>query len=249
MTTATKTKVKIQTTITDAVMVEKLKDRKTATFCRLVGDTELKMNKGGREHSNSLHGLVRTVADVNVVMGFTYETVVNNARIKELFTRIMDNIENEAVLAELLKDFDSDEIQAVAAKESEKFIAEAHGFATPLDGTSKYILAYGKEVETQDKERLYLKVLVLHTKPIRTYRTDTGENLTDAEWEIVKKYKPTKKAEGGRQGLDNPKIYRNYKVKNVKELKYGKDDNYKIIGKAVLGKVDTKTPVSSLAKV
>ena len=171
----TASSVAVQTVITDKVMVEKLKDRKTATFARLVGDTPVKMNIGGREHSNTLYGLVRTVVERNIVMGFTYETVINNARVKELFTRIMANIENEAVLAELLKDFDSKDIQDIAKQETEKFVAEEHGFATPLNGNSKYILAYGKEVENQDKNRLYLKILVLHTKPIRTYRTDTGE--------------------------------------------------------------------------
>jgi len=240
--TITKTAVTPVTIITQSALVEKLVDKKTATFARLTSDVEVKMNKGGRECSNTLFGKIRKVSTTNVIMGFTYETVINNARVKQSVQSIMDNIEDDKVLAKLLEDFTKSDIQNVAKSETDAFVAEKHGFATPVNKNSKYILAYTKD-EEQDLNRLYLKVIVLHSTVDRVYNVETGQDLTELEKEIVKQYSPKKGQEGARQGLDNPRIYRNYMLNSVIGIKFGNDNNYKVIKDAVKGEV--VTPVSA----
>ena len=245
--TAEKTAVKavpVKTVITTNNLADKLEQEKRAMIFRLVGDVPIDMNKGGRQRLNTMYDKARKVVEYVVIGGFTYETVVNNARIKEAVTRIMDNIDNDAVLAKLLEDFTKADIQEVASTETKKFVAMEHGFASPVNGSIS-ILAYGK-VDNQDLDRKYMKLLVLSAKTVRKYNSETGQDLSETELEMVKKYQPTKKVEGGRQGLDNPKIYRNIKMENVIGYKHGQD-NYNVIADAVKG--DAKTPVSPLAKV
>ncbi len=245
METKTETKSKIdvstQTVISTDNLADKLEQEKRAMIFRLTGDVEIKMNKGGRACTNTMFGKSRKIVEYCVIGGFTYETVVNNARIKEAVTRIMDNLDNDVVLAKLLEDFTKADIQDVASTETEKFVAMPHGFASPVNN-SKYILAYTKD-DVQDLERKYIKLLVLSAKTVRKYNSETGQDLSDTELEIIKQYTPTKKTEGGRQGLDNPKIYRNIKLENVIAYKHGKDD-YKVVTTAVKG--DTETPVSAV---
>lgn len=240
-TTVTKA-VPVQTVITASNLAAKLEPEKRAMIFRLVGDVDIEMNKGGRACTNTMFGKARKVVEYVVIGGFTYETVVNNARIKEAVTRIMDNIDNDAVMAKLLEDFTKADIQDVAATETEKFVAMEHRFASPVNG-SKYILAYTKD-GVQDLERKYMKLLVLSAKTVRKYNSETGQDLSDTELAIVKEYQPKKKTEGGRQGLENPKIYRNIKMENVIGYKHGQD-NYKVTADEVKG--DIETPVSAVA--
>lgn len=240
--TTKKTKVSIQTVISADNLADKLEQEKRAMIFRLTGDVEIKMNKGGRQCTNTMFGKARKIVEYIVIGGFTYETVVNNARIKEAVTRIIDNIDNDVVLAKLLEDFTKADIQDVASTETEKFVALPHGFASPVNG-SKYILAYG-DVDNQDLNRKYMKLLVLSAKTVRKYNSETGDDLSETELEIVKEYMPKKKVEGGRQGLDDPKIYRNIKMENVIGYKHGQD-NYKITNNAIKG--DANSPVSPQA--
>jgi hypothetical protein len=236
----TKTAVTVATVITSDNLADMLEQEKKAMIFSLTGDVEIAMNLGGRQHLNTMMGKARKVVKYLVIGGFTYETVVNNARIKEAVTRIMDNIDNDAVLAKLLEDFTKADIQEAAKGETKKFVAMEHGFASPVNG-SKYILAYGKG-ENQDLNRKYMKLLVLSAKTIRKYNSETGQVLSETELEMVNKYKKVVKVEGARQGLLDPKIYRNIKMENVINYKHG-EDNFKIIKTAKVGEVvDTKTP-------
>lgn len=79
---------------------------------------------------------------------------------------------------------------------------------------SKALIEHKKD----DEHRFYVQLAVLsHQKPTYFYK-DSGKDLTDADLEYIRQYMPPKK-EGGRQGLKNPIIIRDYRVDNVKTIR------------------------------
>jgi len=214
-----KVNLPVYTKISKNNLVVELMGQKGATFIQLHSTTEPKMNKGGRECSNTMFGKVVKDSITNCIVGFSYENMVNNALNKEFKMALID----AGFDPETVKTKPSDSSSFVAAKRQwgEHMVIDHVFDIESLEWKkirSKTLIQHEKEGE----KRFYLQVGVLGSEtPVYRYK-DSGEVLSDVDLEIVKSYIPTTK-EGERQGLDKPIVVRDYRVDNVKKIHINKN--------------------------
>ena len=203
--TQTDTQTKPIIEISKGLLIQRLIDVRGTTFIQLSATTEPKMNKT----NNPLFGNVLKDSNVNTIVGFSYENMVNNAKVRELSKDVKQAALDAGVSPEMLKQFES-EIGEIAKNAAEKFETADRKWGKHLvidkkfnietcemeDVLSKTIIYHYKDNEL----RYYIQVAILgHTTPVYRYK-DTGLPMSIEDIETAKSFMPPRK-EGARQGL------------------------------------------------
>ena len=85
---ATKQKTAVRTAIGKGALIKRLLDGRGTTFVGMTATTDCRMNKGGRgdKATNRLHNKVEKRSRIGGIIGFSYDNMVNKARVKEATT-------------------------------------------------------------------------------------------------------------------------------------------------------------------
>jgi len=227
-TTTAVRKTTVKTTV--GVLLKRLFELRGTTFIQLHTTTEARMNKGGRENSNRLHGKVVKDSTTNCIIGFSYENMINNARKRELSADVKTACIDAGVPADILDQFES-EVENMVDKSITDFVAKSRQWGNHVQTglefnieTCKFDPIFSKTMVEHEKDgehRYYVQVAVLNSQdPVYKY-ADTGKELSEDDREYMKLYTPKKK-EGERQELKKPIIIRDYRVDNVKRMHLNK---------------------------
>ena len=214
-----KQEVKVKPTIfiSQDTLLNLLYHIKGATFAQIKTVTEPSM----RKTDNPFIDNIIKESDSNVMLGFNYENIVNNARVKDS----IQEAKNVGVDIETLN-----ALMAVFNTSVEDFTPDfepkPHQWAdhsvNPYDGKISRIIVEKRS----DKTCKYVQVWILNTqKPVYKYK-DSGEILNSQEIKEMKSFLSKKSSNKEYQGLKKEIIIRDYMIQNIKQINMNKTNYY-----------------------
>jgi len=186
---------------------------KGANFVQLETVTEPKMNKRGNPYLDN----IEIVANRNVMIGMSYENVVNNARVRDAIA----DAELEGIDKETLNSV-MEFLGTSVANFVEDFTPKEHRWADhstdPETGKLSRIIVEKRS----DVSCKYVQVWVLNTKDYLYRFKDSKKELNEAEIEIMKDFMPKKSSNKEHQGLKKEVKIRDYSLGSIKGIKMNK---------------------------
>jgi hypothetical protein len=193
--------------------------QKGTTFVQLFADVEPTMRKTG----NRFLGAVVKKSEVNAVIGYQYEKMVQNRREKEFSQELNQSMMDAGVPAHVLDAFSRD-LDSIVSNSVADFTAKplqwGKHMIDPITGEVSRVLI--DHTNKDGEYKIYAQMAILNTKtPVFVWK-ETGQELSENEVAEMKTFISEKPDNGGRQGLDNPYIIRTYCLSNVKEVTMNK---------------------------
>jgi len=184
-----------------------------ATFAQIETVTEPKMNKRNNPYLDN----IEIVANRNVMIGMSYENVVNNARVKDA----IKDAELEGIDKETLNSV-MEFLGTSVADFVEDFTPKKHRWADhsvdPETGKLSRIIVEKRS----DVSCKYVQVWVLGTKDYSYRFKDSKNTLNEQEIEIMKDFMPKKSSNKEHQGLKKEVKIRDYSLGSIKGIKMNK---------------------------
>jgi len=211
--TQTKTQVKVKPTIfiSQDTLLTMLYHVKGATFAQIKTVTEPSLKK------SLFKGNILKESNSNVMLGFNYENIVNNARVKDSIKDAKDVGVDIETLNALMAVFNTSVEEFVPDFEQKEHGWARHG-ENPYTGKLSRIVMEHRD----DKTRKYVQVWILNTqKPVYKYK-DTGKILDSNELEEMKTFFSKKGSNKEHQGLKKEIFIRDYSIKNIKQINMNK---------------------------
>jgi len=210
-------KIKPEIIISQETLLTVLYNIKGATFVQIKTITEPDM----RKTNNPYCGNILKESDSNVMLGFNYENIVNNARVKDA----IKDAENVGVdietLNSLMEVFNTSVKEFVPDFEQKEHKWAIHSKNPETGKLSRIIMEH-----KNDESRKYVQVWILNTqKPVYKYK-DSGEILNGQEIEEMKSFLSKKSSNKEHQGLKKEIIIRDYMIKNIKQINMNKTNFY-----------------------
>lgn len=222
MTTITTKTAKIVETISLEKMIEIFKGVNKTTFVQVRQTTKPTMNK----KNNRFLNLVEKMNDMNCLVGFSYQEMVNNARARQFVSEITDSMKFVGCSDEEIKnfiknteEFIDDSVKAFVAKAS-----TVGSHATDENGDICRTVLFNEGPKTGEWAGIpgyYLQTAIMSSsKPIYRW-INNGTPLTDEEIEEMKEFFP-EKTESKNQGLKKPYIIRSPRFETIKGVSLNK---------------------------
>lgn len=228
MTTQTITKVK-EETICQKDMIHILFGQNRTSFMQIKSFTKPTMLKTDNPYLDK----VWKFSDVNCLVGYQYQQMVNNARKRQLSSDIVSACLDAGVPQDVLDAFNQD-LDEIVEQSHQEFEFVSAGLpwgkymVNPITGVKSRVLIDHTKKDKKTKELLpetyavYAQLAILHTKDPVYKWIETGEELSEWDVAAMKAFFPKKKTEGARQELRKPYIIRTYKVENIRAFSLNK---------------------------
>lgn len=180
-----------------------------------------------RKTNNRFHGLVEKCSQVNALIGYCYQNMVDNAQKRQLSADLRATLLQNGVPASAIDGFEND-LSGIVDSAHQQF--ESAGLqwgkymVNPLtDKKSPVLIGHTNK---QEVYRVYAQMAIMQTKdPV--YRWIGGKELTSDEMSEMREFF-SKKQEGTRQGLAKPYIIRSYGLDNIHSVRMNKQ-NFELV--------------------
>jgi len=209
--TTQKTKVQQKPTIfiTQNGLLTMLLNTKGATFVQIKTTTEPKM----RVTDNPYRDNILKDTNSNVMIGFNYENIVNNSRVKDAIKEAESVGVDKETLDSLMAVFNT------SVKDfTPNFEPKPHQWADHCKNPNTEEISRIIVEKRSDRTCKYVQVWILSTgNPVYRFK-DTGKTLNPYEVEILKPFLQKSSSNKEHQGLKKEVFIRDYAIANIKQI-------------------------------
>jgi len=190
--------------------------KRGTTFIKMFTETKPAMRKTNNPY---LDNVVKN-SQIVCMIGFDYENVVNNARVKEAFNLAIDYFAEQFEISNKEAQQYLESLMPKANSKVRDFRAKER-----IWGTHKNSIIIENTLKKTGEYKLYVQVWVLHSKkPVYKY-IDDGKELTGNDLDEMKTFLLGKTSNAKHQGLDkeNEVIIRDYDINNIDKIHLNKE--------------------------